>query len=84
MKKVVVYGADWCNNCPVVKQTWKSLSEERGDFELVFMDMDRDENIYKLRSVPTTLLFKDTVTNKHSIVVGIKTKNEFQEMLDSL
>lgn len=55
--------ATWCGPCKVLKQTIKSVEAEyRGQIVVKYIDIEEEPEIvdeYKVRSVPTILLFKD-------------------------
>lgn len=60
---VVHFKADWCGPCRMTGPLLERLSNENGD-SIIFGSVDVDENPetpekYSIRTIPTTLFFKD-------------------------
>jgi len=74
---VVVVGAEWCGNCPAVKDNLKHICQEN-NISLKVLDFDNDfEEVKKLgvRSLPTVLF-------NGKILTGSKTKTELEKFLE--
>ena len=59
----VYFSASWCTTCKLIAPTIQQLKEELGD-GIQFMEIDVDETPslakkYKVRSMPTLMIFKD-------------------------
>lgn len=57
------FKADWCGNCDYLKHTLRILKEEMNkEFQLIEIDVDEQPIVaaaFKIRTVPTLILFKD-------------------------
>ncbi len=60
---LVDFFADWCGPCKVLAPILKDVKEELGDaVKIIKIDVDKNQSIaskYKVKGVPTMLLFKD-------------------------
>lgn len=68
---LVKFAATWCAPCKVVSSTIKRIEPEFESVKFQEIDVDDVPNLakdYKIRSVPTVIVFKDGV--EHTRVVG--------------
>lgn len=75
---LVDFYAEWCGPCKMLSPVLKSLAEEREDFKIIQVNVDKHSKLnqkFGIMSVPTLLLFKDREV--------VETKQGFQtkEML---
>lgn len=59
---VVDFFATWCGPCKMLSPVLEELEEDRSDFKVVKIDIDKEEALarsYGIMSVPTLILFKD-------------------------
>ncbi len=64
MKKVIKFWAPWCSPCKTYAPTFSKISEKfEGQVETLEVNVDLDPNglavIYKVRSIPFTVLVKE-------------------------
>ncbi len=81
---LVKFHAQWCGSCKILNSILANLSEEVGEKALITdIDIDKNEQLaalFKVRSIPTILIFKDgKIVNHHS---GLLTKNEILNLLN--
>lgn len=62
--QIIKFGASWCAPCKALDLSFEQLSDEvKSSFTLVKYDVDQNHDFamhYKIRSVPTLLLFSDS------------------------
>lgn len=59
---VVDFYATWCGPCKMLSPVLEELEEDRSDFKVVKIDVDKEESLareFGIMSVPTLILFKD-------------------------
>lgn len=59
---VVDFFATWCGPCKMLSPVLEELEEDRSDFKVVKIDIDKEQELarsYGIMSVPTLILFKD-------------------------
>lgn len=59
---VVDFFATWCGPCKMLSPILEELEEDRSDFKVVKIDIDKEQELareYGIMSVPTLILFKD-------------------------
>lgn len=59
---VVDFFATWCGPCKMLSPVLEELEEDRSDFKVVKIDIDKEQALarsYGIMSVPTLILFKD-------------------------
>ncbi len=60
---LVDFWAEWCGPCKIVSPVVEELAQEYGESVKFFkMDVDANSNVpseYRIRSIPTLLVFKD-------------------------
>lgn len=84
---IVVFGADWCPYCEVLKKDAQKI-QELSKYIVCFLDTDnRDKNqsvinIFKPKSLPTSL-FLDTTNKVLSRKIGYRPK-DYTQWLNSL
>lgn len=84
-KKIVVvdFFATWCGPCNMLSPILEKISEERDDFEIVKVDIDKNKELaykYEIMAVPTLLFFKNgQVANEVEGAIG---EDEFIENVE--
>jgi thioredoxin 1 len=59
---LVKFGATWCNPCKLVEKTLHNVEAEFANVRFMKVDVDDNPDLakdYKIRSVPTVILFRD-------------------------
>lgn len=85
--EVLKFSANWCNSCIKMSPIFKEVANEMGSEELVFKDIDveEDEGVdmstkYQVRNIPTILIIKkDRVVERIS---GTRTNKELKEIIE--
>lgn len=70
MIKILDFYATWCRPCALIEPTLKELQEEYDYITVQKVNIDEDDeltNEYKIKGVPTLLLFKDEVLVDKSV-----------------
>ena len=82
---MIQFSAPWCGPCKMLSPIVEQLSEENKDFTIGKVNIDDNMESaakYGIRGVPTLLFFKNgEVVDK---IVGVKSKGELQEKINSL
>lgn len=82
---VVDFYADWCGPCKMVGPIIEQLAAEQTGVKIGKLNVDNAQEIaakYKVMSIPTILYFKNgEVVHK---IIGLKSKEEFQAMINKL
>ncbi len=79
---VVDFNATWCGPCRMLKPTLEQLAAERGDVEIVGVDIDENMDLaeeYGVFSIPCLVLFKDGLEAERS--VGLVPKESVEALL---
>lgn len=83
---LVVFGAAWCPPCRALAPTIDELAKDyQGRIIVAKLDVDDNPKSleeYRVREVPTLLLFRDGQEVER--VLGLKSKEELSQLLDSL
>jgi thioredoxin 1 len=62
-KNLVLFSADWCGPCKIVKPIVENIKEEMGeDFSFYLVDVNQSEETtsnYKVKNIPTGLILID-------------------------
>ena len=82
---LVDFWAPWCAPCRAIAPIMEELTKEYGD-RLTFAKLNVDgsptiPSKYGIHSIPTLLLFKDGKPIQQ--VIGLKTKKELKQILDT-
>lgn len=81
---LVDFWAPWCSPCKAISPILKQLEEENsGKLKIVKVDIDENENLvnnFKIRSVPTLMIFKNGNMEHQS--VGSVSKTNLQTILN--
>ncbi|MDR2360727.1 MAG: thioredoxin [Oscillospiraceae bacterium] len=81
---LVDFWADWCGPCKMLAPILQELYEERGDFKLAKVNIDKEQELaegFAIQSVPTVVLFRDG--KAELAAVGVRGKATYEEMLDA-
>jgi thioredoxin 1 len=83
---VLVFSAEWCKPCKILKPIVEELSDELKDkIPIIKLDVDENSDIAAqlgVRNVPTILFFKNgEVVDK---MVGANTKSNLESKINSL
>jgi thioredoxin 1 len=82
---VVDFWAPWCGPCKMYGPIVDEFAEDNEDVTVLKLNIDENPNTaleHGIRSIPTTVLFKDgSVVSK---IPGVIQKNKLQEFIDNL
>ena len=81
---VVDFFANWCGPCRMLAPIMEELSAEADCFKVAKVDTDKEGGLaaqYGVQYLPTVLVFKNGKVAAKS--VGVKTKQDFLEMLNA-
>ena len=76
------FNADWCGPCRMLKPMLEELAEERNDYKIVSINIDKEEELadqFNVSSIPCVIVFKDGKETNRSI--GLKPKEEIEELM---
>lgn len=80
---LVDFWAEWCGPCQMLLPTIEELADEVKDAKICKVNVDEQPELaerYGVMSIPTLVVIKDGKTvNK---VMGVRTKEEIQQMLN--
>jgi len=83
---LVDFYADWCGPCQAIQPVLEELSnefDESATIAKVNVDEERElAGIFKVRSIPTMILFKDG--EPVDILVGMQPKTEIKKKIEDL
>lgn len=81
---LVDYWAEWCGPCKMIDPVLKELASEYGDqVGIAKVNIDENPQItqqFKIRSIPTLMLFKDGKVQ--GMKVGAATKGSLKDFID--
>jgi len=78
MKKIIFFGASWCQPCKIFRPIMESL---RSEMSITFIDIDaspQTTTTWNIRSIPTVIVIKDDMEIGRA--VGVKTKDEIRAL----
>lgn len=82
-KKVLIdCYATWCGPCKMLSPIIDKIAEENNEYSFYKLDIDNAESIaekYGIMSIPTLLIFEDSVLK--NTIVGLRSKIEIEEAL---
>lgn len=84
-KVVVDFYADWCNPCKMLAPILDELSTEVTDAKIVKVNVDDNQELaqkFKVRSIPTLIVFKDGEVKEQ--IIGLVEKTQILEKLKGL
>lgn len=85
-KNVVIdFYADWCGPCRVYSPIFNEVASIRKDVKMFSINTEENQEIprlYDIRSIPTTMFFKNG--KKVNIIKGYIDKEKLNKMIDDL
>lgn len=79
---LVDFNANWCGPCRMLKPILEEISNDRGSYKIVSVNIDDEESLalqYNVSSIPCLVLFKEGKEIKRSI--GLRPKEDIISML---
>ncbi len=81
---LVDFWAEWCGPCKIVGPTIEALaSDYKGRVKIAKLDVDSNPKAaarFKVRSIPTLIVFKDGKAQESA--VGVRPKGQLAELID--
>ncbi len=81
---LVDFWAEWCGPCKIVGPTIEALaSDYKGRVKVAKLDVDSNPEAaarFKVRSIPTLIVFKDGKVQESA--VGVRPKGQLAELID--
>lgn len=79
---LVDFNAEWCPPCQALHPILEELAEEGGDFKIVAVDIDDQDELaeeYEVSSIPCLVVFNGGEETERK--VGLQPKKRLQKML---
>ena len=79
---LVDFNAEWCPPCQALHPILEELAEEGGDFKIVAVDIDDQDELaeeYEVSSIPCLIVFNGGEETERK--VGLQPKKRLQKML---
>jgi thioredoxin 1 len=81
---MVDFWAPWCGPCKMMKPILESVEEDNPRVKLIKINVDESPDLagqFNVRNIPTVVFFRGDDEIQRAI--GIKQKNQLQEIIDS-
>lgn len=81
-KKLVLFSADWCGPCKILKPNLEKVSEEVSDVIIVKADVSETEEHTKrfgIRNIPTCILLENN--EEIGRFIGVKTPDQIKNFI---
>lgn len=85
--KIIKISAIWCPSCIIMTNVINKIKEKYCNLEFINYDYDTDEEIikkYNIGEVLPVLIFLDNDDNEVTRLVGEKSKNEIENIIESM
>ncbi len=82
---LVDFWAPWCSPCKIIAPILNDIAESQDNLQIAKVNVDNQQSLaqkYKVRNIPTLILFKDGV-EVHRFV-GVKTKKAILKEVDAV
>ena len=82
---MVDFWAEWCGPCKMLGPVLEELADSKSELKILKVNVDEENELsakFKVRSIPTVVIFKDGV--QVSNFIGFKSKEEILEKLSSI
>tara|TARA_Y100000389_G_C17125049_1_gene347385 strand:- start:13 stop:327 length:315 start_codon:yes stop_codon:yes gene_type:complete len=83
---ILDFYADWCGPCKMYTPILEEFANENDNITIGKVNVDSNQELalkYGIRSIPTTIVFKDGEKNGNNIS-GLVQKNKLEEIVNSL
>lgn len=82
---LVDFWAEWCGPCKIIAPVLNEIAESRDDFNIAKVNVDHHQQLaqkYKVRNIPTLLIFKDG--KEAGRIVGVKPKRSIIKEVEAV
>ena len=82
---LVDFWAAWCGPCKIIAPVLNEIAESRDDFTIAKVNVDQYQQLaqkYKVRNIPTLLIFKDG--KEAGRIVGVKPKRSILKEVEAV
>lgn len=82
---LVDFWAAWCGPCKMIAPVLNEIAESRDDFTIAKVNVDQHQQLaqkYKVRNIPTLLIFKDG--KEAGRIVGVKPKRSILKEVEAV
>ena len=82
---LVDFWAPWCGPCKIIAPVLNEIAESRNDFSIGKVNVDQNQQLaqkYKVRNIPTLLIFKDG--KEAGRIVGVKPKRSILKEVEAV
>ena len=81
--KIIQFESKFCGHCATVKPILERLAQEK-NIEIIFLDISKEEDRQIMESYKIEILFTPTLIANCNVVVGAKSKEFYENLLNEL
>ncbi|MDC3415798.1 thioredoxin family protein [Aquibacillus salsiterrae] len=86
-KTILVFSADWCRDCQVIKPVLPEIENNFKDFTFIYVDRDKFIDVcveYDVFGIPSFIGFKDGIEQGRFVSKDRKTQAEIETFIKQL